>query len=309
MPQDDGTKPKKSNVPTKTEESPWLTAPRFIRRIFDQFPLFTHPLNELPDRRPIERNKNTLYVFARPDAARRGAPSFNPGCLKWQTYLKLIGVPFVTVSSNNHASPTGSLPFMIPTASGADSTVLDLVRPIPSHKIQAWTNKKASVSKEGPDSIRYEAYLSLLDHRIRSAWLHTLYLSASQFDPVARPLYILPATSSPPARMALSHSLRAAALEELTKASTSAVVDVNALYRESDNAFSALSELLGDDAWFFGEAEPGLFDAAVFAYTHLLCDEKMGWKTDEERLGKSLREGTWKNLVEHERRIFVKCYR
>ncbi|KAL8850624.1 MAG: hypothetical protein Q9221_004410 [Calogaya cf. arnoldii] len=196
---------------------------------------------------------------------------------------------------------------MVPAVSSANVTILDLVRPIPSHKIQEWASKHCARTES--DSIRYEPYLSLLDHRIRNAWLHTLYLSASNFDAVARPLYIAPATSFPPARLALSHTLQTAALQELTKASTSPVIDLDSLYRESDNAFSALSELLGGDDWFFGEAEPGLFDAGVFAYTRLLCDKEMGWKTEEERLGRSLREGKWKNLVEHERRIFDRCYR
>ncbi|KAI4229260.1 MAG: hypothetical protein L6R36_001008 [Xanthoria steineri] len=309
MPQEDENKFKKSNIPAKAGESSWLTTPSFVRQIFDKFPLVTHPLNELPHRRPIERDKNTLYIFAPEGDARRGAPSFNPSCLKWQTYLKLAGIDFVTVASNNHASPTGSLPFVIPAASSADSTVLDLVRPIPSHKIQEWAGKQGATSRTEPDRTRYEAYLSLLDHRIRNAWLHTLYLSVPNFEAVARPLYISPATSAPPARLALSYSLRTSALEELTRASTSSVIDLSALYRESDDAFSALSEMLGDDDWFFGEAEPGFFDAAVFAYTHLLCDEKMGWKTEEERLGRSLREGKWKNLIEHERRVFDRCYR
>lgn len=220
-----------------------------------------------------------------------------------------MGIDFLTVSSSNHASPTGSLPFVIPATSCANSSVLDLVRPIPSHQIQAWASKPGAISKTQSDSDRYEAYLSLLDHRIRKAWLHTLYLSQSNFDAVARPLYINPATSSRPARLVLSHNLQAAALEELTKASTSSVIDLDALYRESDNAFSALSDFLGDEDWFFGEAEPGLFDAGVFAYTHLLCDKEMGWKTEVERLGKSLREGKWKNLLAHERRVFNKCYR
>ncbi|KAL8699827.1 MAG: hypothetical protein Q9224_001245 [Gallowayella concinna] len=309
MPQaDDDDKSQKSKAPPKTARSPWLTTPNPIRRLFDKFPLLTYPLNELPLRKPIERNKNTLFIFGREDDAQHGAPSFNPTCLKWQTYLKFRGVDFVTVPSSNHASPTGSLPYLIPAASRSDSTVLDGIPPVPSHKIQEWASKNGSTSKTEPDNMRYEAYLSLLDHRIRSAWLHTLYLSSPNFDVVARPLYITPTTSSPPVRLALAKSLQAAALEELTKSSTSPVVDIEAMYRESDNAFSALSELLGDDVWFFGEDEPSLFDAGVFAYIHLLCDEKLGWKVDEERLGKGLREGRWKNLMEHERRIFAEYY-
>lgn len=214
------------------------------------------------------------------------------------------------VPSSNHASPNGSLPFLLPAASGADSNILDVIPPIPSHKIQEWASKNKFTSRTEPEDMRYEAYISLLDHSIRNAWLHTLYLSPHNFDAVARPLYITPATSSPPVRFALTKTLQSAALEELTKVSASLVIDVNALYRDSENAFSALSELLGDDDWFFGQAEPGLFDAAVFAYTHLLCDKikRMGWKEDEERLGKGLRQGNWGNLLDHERRVFNKCY-
>ncbi|KAL8770630.1 MAG: hypothetical protein Q9209_003698 [Squamulea sp. 1 TL-2023] len=310
MPQDEGNKSKKSNVSPRSPQSPspWLTTPRTIRHLFDRFPLITYPPNELPNRRPIERNKNSLYIFTREGETQRGAPSFNPSCLKWQTYLKLIGVDFDTVPSNNHASSTGSLPFIIPASSGSESTILDVVRPIPSHKIQEWASKNRYTHKTESDNMRFEAYTTLLNHRIRNAWLHSLYLSVPNFDAVARPLYILPPTSSPPARLALTRNLKTAALEELTKAATSPVIDVDALYRESDNAFSALSELLGDDDWFFGENEPGLFDAGLFAYTHLLCEKGMGWKEEEERLGKGLREGKWKNLVAHERRIFKKCY-
>ncbi|KAL8814908.1 MAG: hypothetical protein Q9223_005911 [Gallowayella weberi] len=308
MPQADDDKSQRNNARPKNARSPWLTTPKPIRRLFDQFPLLTYPLNELPVRKPIERKKHTLYVFAREDDAQHGAPSFNPTCLKWQTYLKILGVDFIITPSSNHASPTGSLPFLIPAASRPDSTMLDGVLPVPSHKIQEWASKNRSNSKTDPDNMRYEPYLSLLDHRIRSAWLHTLYLCSPNFDAVAQPLYVTSTTSSPLVRLTLTNNLQAAALEELIKSSTSPVVDVEALYRESDNAFSALSELLGDDVWFFGEDVPSLFDAGVFAYTHLLCDEKLGWKEDEERLGKGLREGRWKNLVEHERRIFMKYY-
>lgn len=157
--------------------------------------------------------------------------------------------------------------------------------------------------------MRYEAYMSLLDNRIRSAWLYNLYLSPSNFASVTRSLYITPATASSLVHFSLSYTLKNAALAETLKSSNSPVVDVEALYRKSDNAFSALSELLGDDEWFFAENVPGLMDASVFAYTHLLLDDAMmGWKAGEERMGEGLRDGRWKNLAEHRRRIYEKCY-
>lgn len=156
--------------------------------------------------------------------------------------------------------------------------------------------------------MRYEAYMSLLEHRIRNAWLHTLYLTAHNFRAVAMPLYIAPETSSYLTRISLGKTLQSAALEEIIKNSNSSTIELDALYRESTNAFSALSELLGDSDWFFGENEPGLLDASVFAYTYLLCAEDMSWKEEDERLGKELREGRWPNLIDHRRKIYERCF-
>ena len=78
-----------------------------------------------------------------------------------------------------------------------------------------------------------------------------------------------------------------------------AILDVDELLGEADNAFEALDILLKDDVWFFGAKNPGLFDAGVFAYTHLILDRGLGWR--DERLMEVLmsREG----LVRHRERI------
>ena len=44
---------------------------------------------------------------------------------------------------------------------------------------------------------------------------------------------------------------------------------------------------------------PGLFDASVFAYTHILLDENLDW--EDKRLTKALKQ--YSNLAEHQRRI------
>ena len=56
---------------------------------------------------------------------------------------------------------------------------------------------------------------------------------------------------------------------------------------------------MGRDEYFFGGEIPGLFDASVFAYTHILLDENLDWK--DARLTLSLKQ--YGNLVEHQRRI------
>lgn len=106
-----------------------------------------------------------------------------------------------------------------------------------------------------------------------------------------------PATTSSVVRSALSVQLRQAARDELLKSYK--YIDVSDLEAEADSAFEALSTLLGDQRHFFNRPKPGLFDASVFAYTHLILDEGMGWK--QSRLRQMLKKYT--NLVEHRERL------
>lgn len=77
------------------------------------------------------------------------------------------------------------------------------------------------------------------------------------------------------------------------------VIDVESLYIEGERAFSALSELLGEDKYFFASEKPGFFDASVFAYTNVLLDGRIAWQ--ERRFIDGLRR--WENLVRHRERI------
>ena len=124
--------------------------------------------------------------------------------------------------------------------------------------------------------MRYEAYTSLLDHRIRIAWLYHLYLDTENFRAVAVPLYISTASSNMFLRFSIGRQLQQAAREELVKYTS--IIDGQELLDGADQAFEALSMLLGDDEFFFGHGRPGLFDASVFAYTHLLASDQMEWK-------------------------------
>lgn len=131
--------------------------------------------------------------------------------------------------------------------------------------------------------------------------LYSIYLSAANFASIARPLYVNPSSSNRLVRITLSYQLRSAAEAELLKQTP--IIDADAIYRESDRAFEALSDLLGEDEYFFGEMKPGLFDASVFAYTNLLLDERLKWEDTHMREGL---EG-YQNLVAHRRQI-LKAY-
>jgi len=168
---------------------------------------------------------------------------------------------------------------------------------------------------EEPGDLRYEAYLSLLDHRIRRAWvryvhthenranghqLYSIYLSSNSIS-LAEPLYILPNSSNPFVRLTIARELRQAAENELLK--FSALVDAEQLHKQAEEAFAALEMVLGDEPWFFGAAGPGLFDANVFAYTHLLMDDNLGRGWVDTRLRDALL--CRKNLMSHRNRILA----
>ena len=106
-----------------------------------------------------------------------------------------------------------------------------------------------------------------------------------------------PSTTNSIVRAALSAQLQQAARTELLKLSH--YIDANDLIAEAGNAFEALSTLLDENEYFFGRGKPGLFDAEVFAYTHLILDENMGWKNNA--MGQLLRKH--ENLVQHRERL------
>ncbi|KAJ5204555.1 uncharacterized protein N7498_005434 [Penicillium cinerascens] len=287
----EGPQPESTSSASTSAVHSFFTVPAPIKRLFDRFPLITYSPNDLPQRCPSRRYENQLYVFSDAKSARHGRPSFNPQCLKWQAYLKFVGIDFEVTPSNNHASPTGALPFLLPALpAGAPG-------PIPSHKLQKWAIEQVHCEEEQQLNLRFEVYASLLDHRLRNAWLYMLYLDSENFEAVARRLYVIPATTNTIVRTALGIQLQQAARDELLK--TSKYIDVADLEGDAKSAFEALSALLGEDEHFFGRQKPGLFDASVFAYTHLILDEGMGWK--QNRLAQLLREHT--NLVQHRERL------
>ncbi|KAI8953546.1 hypothetical protein F4801DRAFT_576439 [Xylaria longipes] len=287
----------------ESTSSGWFAIPAPLARLFKQFPLLTYPPNELPTRSPEVRDVPTLYVFISDEDALKGLPSFNPSCLKWQTFLKLVGVDFCVRPSNNHASPTGALPFLLPPSTPGNPRPQ---RPTPSNKLEQYAldNTKYKLPKFPKDiDSRLEAYRSLLDHRIRNAWLYTLYLSPANANLLAR-LYITPATSSRPVRATIAYQLRHAAELEILRSTGRDSIDTAALYKGVKEAFGALDAVLGDEEWFFGSKVPALFDATVFSYTHLILHDGLAWKN--QRLGDILKE--YPRLVDHRNRILQRCW-
>ncbi|KAK4219172.1 hypothetical protein QBC37DRAFT_152484 [Rhypophila decipiens] len=328
---------------TKSVRSWMPPIPRPLERLFNSVPLLTYDANELPARAQSSTASDipTLYVFSTEEDARKGLPSFNPKCLKWQTFLKLSKIPFNIIPSTNHASPTSQLPFLLPARkpSPTASKPPGGIEPIPSSKLEDWVlsqKQKDQASPEKQDEKfhpRQEAYQSLLDVPLRNSWLYTLYLDPTNSNLVEK-LYIHPSSSSLWIRATLRHQLRRAAESAILTTTHSVssggplkgfahgVVHPDEIYRSAKEALEALAYELsidnrgaeGNTGWFFGATEPGLFDAEVFAYVYLMVrffsrpesaegEKESGEEETKLWLGDLVRQAGNGELVGHMNRI------
>lgn len=156
--------------------------------------------------------------------------------------------------------------------------------------------------------------------------LYQLYLHPANEAVVSR-LYVEPSSSNPFVQMAIASQLRSAAESEIIKSSTKAGstyrIDEAEIMHDAEEAFEALSILLAGGQWFFSDSVedakrhgtvqsgPSLFDASVFAYTHLILDsvhqdeeEVMQWQTNSLKSIVS----RYENLVKHRKMILEMYY-
>ncbi|CAG7559340.1 unnamed protein product [Fusarium equiseti] len=277
-----------------SQSNRWFTVPRPIRNLFNHFPLHVYGPEELPVRSPATvRQRPALYVFVADEDALLGKPSYNPSCLKWQTVLKIAGIEFDIVPSNNHASPSGALPFLLPSSSQPS-------RPLTGEKIHKYAREHAAHEFPNISSPRLEAYEALLTQNIRPAWLYALYLLPAN-APLLKSLYL---PSSILLRAPLHQTLHAAATAEILKTTRRATISPSQLFADATTALKALSALLGDDKWFFGAEAPGLFDADVFAYTYLMNEDALAW--EDNSLNECLED--LENLRRHRQRLYKRCW-
>ncbi|KEY68938.1 hypothetical protein S7711_04604 [Stachybotrys chartarum IBT 7711] len=283
-----------------SEPRGWFAVPAPVRELFKVFPLHILPAAALPQRSP-DCSRPRLHVFARgDDDARAGRPSFNPACLKWQTLLRVARVDVDLVPSNNHASPSGALPFLLPARRDDAAAPARGPACLTGNKLLQYAREHAPHKIREDEPVRLEAYQALLAQHIRPAWLYTLYLAPAN-DPLLTSLYL---PSSLLLRLPLRHTLHAAATEEILKATRRQHLAPAQLYTDAAAALGSLSTLLGDDEWFFAGDAPGVFDAEVFAYTYLILDESLDWR--DRALAYCLLR--FDNLVQHRSRLYQRCW-
>jgi hypothetical protein len=149
-----------------------FAVPAPVRDLFKRFPLHVAPADALPVRSPDchPSSRPRLYVFASDEDARRGRPSFNPSCLKWQTLLRIAKVDVELVSSSNHASPSGALPFLLPPPPSS----LKPAVPLTGSKLHRYAISHGASKLQEDEPSRLEAYQALLVNKIRPAWVSFL---------------------------------------------------------------------------------------------------------------------------------------
>jgi metaxin len=151
----------------------WLAVPGPLRSLFKLFPLHVYDPEPLPYRSPDPRpSRPALYVFSLPSSGDRGldqAPSYNPSCLKWQTFLRIAGVDVDLVPSNNHASPSGALPFLLPASDESQT-------PLTGDKILGFARRHSSYELPAVPNHRLDAYRALIAQSIRPAWVSSTHL-------------------------------------------------------------------------------------------------------------------------------------
>lgn len=303
------TKSERSETSPRKQNS-WFELPAPIRRLFDTFPLITYDENVLPQRVNIQRSRTTLHVFTLANNPSRTDLTLNPACLKWQAYLLVNRIPFSLVSANNHASPSGSLPFVLPASRMKKDPQ---PQAIVSSKIYKWALSQG-VDEDSRD-LRLDAYMALIDVHIRNAWLYCLYLQDDNFQAVAKNLYIQPASTNSFVQLSLTYQLKSAARDEIIR--SRAFVDGQEILDLAAKAFESLSDLLGEEQFYSRSHRPGLFDLALFSYLHPLLaleqpglDAAGGGETyllqwHDQSLLKILQK--WRNLLKHHERILKLC--
>ncbi|KAK5992404.1 hypothetical protein PT974_05808 [Cladobotryum mycophilum] len=291
-----------------------FAVPTPIRELFKLFPLITLPSEPLPARAPERiRERPRFYVFAREKDVLGSLPSFNPSCLKWQVQkflhqdlLKSVKRDVLSLDVDiledscvieQPCVTLGSSPFPTTTF----DVHLELLPPLPvtGDKIGRYAREKSSINIPN-DPPRVEAYSALLTQNIRPAWLYALYLLPSNL-PLLTTLYL---PSSPLLQLPVLQSLLTAANSEILKTTRRSLISPSQLLADAETALRALSTLLAADDWFFSPSEPGLFDAEVFAYTHLILDDSLGWC--DNSLAQCVSK--FDNLVAHRQRLYERCW-
>ncbi|KAF5920212.1 hypothetical protein HPG69_006483 [Diceros bicornis minor] len=194
------------------------------------------------------------------------------GGLGAATYARFTGAPLkVHKITNPWRSPSGTLP-ALRTSHGE---VISVPHKIITHLRKEKYNADYDLSaRQGADTL---AFMSLLEEKLLPVLIHTFWVDTKNYVEVTRKWYAeampFPLNFFLPGRMQRQYMERLQLLcgehrpeneEELEKE----------LYQEARECLTLLSQRLGSQKFFFGDA-PASLDAFVFSYLALLLQAKL----------------------------------
>ncbi|XP_007946805.1 metaxin-1 [Orycteropus afer afer] len=201
-----------------------------------------------------------------------GLPSVDLDSLTVLTYARFTGAPLkVHKITNPWRSPSGTLP-ALRTSHGE---VISMPHKIITHLQKEKYNADYDLSaRQRADTL---AFMSLVEEKLLPVLIHTFWVDAKNYVEVTRKWYAeampFPLNFFLPGRMQRQYMERLQLLcgehrpdneEELEKE----------LYREARECLTLLSQRLGSQKFFFGDA-PASLDAFVFSYLGLLLQAKL----------------------------------
>ncbi|KAK9718738.1 Metaxin-2 [Basidiobolus ranarum] len=220
----------------------------------DQFPVYVHPSVFTP----AELSKPTLVTYG--PGWKNQPTSFDPECLKWQTYLNILAYDYDIVYSNEPSqSPDEQLPYLVTVEKKC----------LTGEKILKYAKGQdpEKYAPEGDELISGDdkAFVSLVETNIKVATLFYFWCEASNYSEQTFEKY----TKSYiwPLDKLIGYKMRSTVIDFLL--TKKPILLKEEIYNEASQALQALSNRLGDAEYFSGE-KAGYLDAVVFAYLHTI---------------------------------------
>ncbi|KAI9193667.1 uncharacterized protein BJ171DRAFT_247947 [Polychytrium aggregatum] len=222
-----------------------------------------------------------LYVYP---AQKHHITSIDVECVRIQAFLSFYGFNHaVRETCNPEMSPSGQLPFLV---------TLD-------NRVLAGRQIVDEVAKNFPElhvkpDLDTMAFSSLADSRLKLALTHSLWYDIKIAEKLLHCRFSQLAWPLGPVVLRIKRS------EELAwMLNRKPVLYRDEIYREAEQALSALSVKLGQHS-YFGGVRPSYLDATVFAYLHIILSLLAG--SDETELRKLVLRH--ENLVQYAKRIW-----
>ncbi|XP_021013366.1 metaxin-1 [Mus caroli] len=201
-----------------------------------------------------------------------GLPSVDLDSLAVLTYTRFTGAPLkIHKTSNPWQSPSGTLP-ALRTSNGK---VITVPHKIITHLRKEKYNADYDLSaRQGADTL---AFMSLLEEKLLPVLIHTFWIDAKNYVEVTRKWYAeampFPLNFFLPGRMQRQYMERLQLLCGEHKSENEEELEKE-LYQEARECLTLLSQRLGSQKFFFGDA-PASLDAFVFSHLALLLQAKL----------------------------------